>query len=494
MSSADRGKSIRVRTSRPFFDHLEARSMLNATPVTHVAVHKLIVNEYHKLIPHAQVAKTTHVSKPAHVVAKKPAHAVAKVATPAALGSGAVGLKNMPLAHQVLLPREIQHQAAGADLASPLPGVLTPPQVRLAYGINLLANQGAGTTIGIVDVFDDPNIASDLAAFSTQYGLPQMNGVGGNPTFTKVMQTGTPTSPNNGGSTDTSTETALDVEWAHAMAPLANIVLAEVKSFSYSDGAGGGLLPGVQALVATPGVTAISVSYGGGEFSGETAADSFFTTPFGANPNPVAITFSTGDNGFPSFPATSSSVLAVGGTGLYIASARGRYGFETAWGGLSGFGAGGGGVSTQYATPTFQSTNGVNFGHRSIPDVSAIADPLTSVTVYNSWDAGINNGSSWFGVGGTSLASPVVAGIVDLAQELRLNAGLKPLSSPQINARLYAAYNSAQYLTYFHDITVGNNNDVGGTAGFSAVTGYDRATGIGSPIGNSFVMLLAATP
>jgi hypothetical protein len=469
------------------------------------AAHKARVAKRAEAVQEARVARqalahktTKHGAKPDLLLTAQP--------TPIGLSTAQltpVRLSSLPVARQVLLPPEIEYKPAGSDAAIPISGVLTPAQVRTAYGINLLTNMGAGTTIGIVDVNDDPNIVGDVAAFSTEFGLPQMDGVGGDPTFTKVEQPGTTASPKNGSGSDTSTETALDVEWAHAMAPLANIILEEVSSFDYSDGNGGGLLPGVQALAGTPGVTAISVSYGGGEFSTETSFESFFTTPFGSNPNPVAIAFSTGDEGAPEFPATSPSVLAVGGTGLYLASARGRYGFETAWGNLSGSQAGGGGVSTQFTTPTFQSSNGVNFGNRSVPDVSAVADQLTTVSVYNSWDEAINRGSPWFGVAGTSVATPVVSGIVDLSQELRIDAGLTPLSSPQINARLYATYNSPNYLTYFHDITVGNNTQpfipasggipaVPGTPGFAATTGYDLATGIGSPVGNNFVMLLAA--
>ena len=102
-----------------------------------------------------------------------------------------------------------------------------------------------------------------------------------------------------------------------------------------------GLLPAVQTGTATPGVVATSVSYGGGEFNGETGAEPFFTTPTGANPTPVAIAFSTGDHGFPNFPAVSPSVLAVGGTSLFLQSARGAYGFETAWGDVNGGGGDG---------------------------------------------------------------------------------------------------------------------------------------------------------
>ena len=436
----------------------------------------------------ANAVRTQVALKTTSIVAKHPAaatHAVKVVAAPAHLSAKALKAHKV---HQDVIE-------VGPEATAPIPGLLAPAQVRAAYGISNLPNQGAGTTIGIVDVFNDPAIAGDIVKFSAQYGLPQLDGLNGHGTFTSLSQPGTPNSPSDGSNSDTSLETALDVEWAHSIAPLANIVLYQVASFSYLD-----LLNGVQFLVGRPGVTAVSVSYGGREFAGETAYESYFTTPFGSNPSPVAISFSTGDNGYPSFPATSPSVLAVGGTGLYVASTRGGYGFETAWGNvLANEGAGGGGVSSQYASPTFQSSNGVSFARRAIPDISAIADPLTAVSVINSWDS---PSSPWVGVGGTSLATPVVSAIVDLSQEIRIDSGLLPLSSPQINARLYAAYaNPAPYATYFHDVTVGKNTDLitdsfGQTvldyAGFNATTGYDLATGIGSPMGDALVACLAA--
>jgi subtilase family serine protease len=528
MTRVDLKKSSARRRPTPAFDRLEGRAMLTASTITHLALAPLFsqanhqmavaitdpssqgststhhVNGVHVLATEktAQVAKhtttTAHVVKPTHAVKKvvkpthvakkvvKPTHAVKKVVTPThavkkvVTPTHAVKVKasKVPLAHQ-------SAEWSGFDATSPVPGFLTPAQVRTAYGITSLPNQGQGTTIGIDAVFIDPAIKNDLATFSATYGLPQLDGLNGHGAFTSLAQAGTPNSPSDGSNNDTSGETAIDVEWAHSLAPLANIVLYQVKSFAYTD-----LLAGVQFLVGMPGVSTVSVSYGGSEFSGETSFQSFFTTPFGSNPSPVAIDFSTGDDSFPGFPATSPSVLAVGGTGLYIATTRGRYGFETAWGGVSGQGAGGGGVSTQYGAPTFQSANGVSFSGRAIPDISAVADILTSVSVLNSWDS---PSSPWTGFGGTSVATPIVSGMIDLAQETRINMGLLTLSSPQINAKLYAAYtNPTLYASLFHDITVGNNTEVGGTTGFSAVTGYDRATGLGSPIGNDLVAYLAS--
>ena len=159
---------------------------------------------------------------------------------------------------------------------------MTPTEIRQAYGFNAisfgstLAN-GAGTTIAIVDAYDDPNIAGDLHQFDQYFGLPD-------PTFTKVNQTGGGTLPAiNAG---WATEIALDVQWAHAVAPGARILLVEANSSSYSD-----LMTAVNYASHASGVVAVSMSWGGSEWSGETAYDSYFTTP--------GVTFlaSSGDTG-----------------------------------------------------------------------------------------------------------------------------------------------------------------------------------------------------
>ena len=210
---------------------------------------------------------------------------------------------------------------------------------------------------------------------------------------------------------------------------------------------------------------------------------------------------STGDSGVPSgFPAVSTNVVAVGGTALYIASARGAYSYESAWGGLTGGGAGSGGLSTVYAAPSYQSQNGVVYTKRATPDVSMVADTTTAVSVYDSYDSSVNNGSPWTAFGGTSVAAPIFAGVLTLAQEDRVDAGHAPLTSAQTLNLLYQAYNSSSYSTYFHDVTVGSNTykytSRGRTVtvtGYSAVAKYDLATGIGSPIANTLVPYLAAS-
>ena len=205
----------------------------------------------------------------------------------------------------------------------------TPAQISHAYGFdqlkplsNGLTPTGAGQTIAIVDAFDDPTIAADLQTFDAQFGLPD-------PTFTKVNQTGgtqyPPTDPN------WVIEIALDVEWAHAMASGANILLVEANSDQLSD-----LLTAVNYASSQPGVSVVSMSWGCSEFAQETQLDSYFTTPAGHQG--VSFVAATGDNAAPaSWPATSPNVVAVGGTALKTLDSTGTYRSETGW----NFGGGG---------------------------------------------------------------------------------------------------------------------------------------------------------
>jgi subtilase family serine protease len=371
--------------------------------------------------------------------------------------------------------------------------VYTPLQIRMAYGVTAIPNQGQGTTIAIVDAYSDPYITSDVALFSSDFGLPQMDGVGGDPTFKILTPTGQPTpTPATPGGWDV--EESLDVEYAHTIAPLANIDLVEAADTTtdYGDYLFGAEVDGYPFedgpyyAKNLPGVDVISDSWGGSEFNGETAYDVEFNQP--ASHNPVTFTFSTGDSAAPgAYPAYAPNVVAAGGTSLYTASARGAYGSETAWSEVrdrqspTGFEGGGGGVSKYESTPAFQSSNGVNYGARSIPDVSMDANPNTGVLVIDSDD----NAEDFLEVGGTSLASPMWAGVIDLADAKSIAGGGTALSTSTVQSTLYGTYNSPNYSTDFHDITTGNN-------GFAAGVGYDLATGIGSPQAANLVPVLAA--
>jgi subtilase family serine protease len=346
----------------------------------------------------------------------------------------------------------------------------TPAQVRTAYGVNSIAlpnivANGAGQTIAIVDAYDDPSLVdnsaagfanSDLARFDAQFGLLNP------PTFVKLNEYGSPsnlpgTDPAGAGNPQGNweVEEALDVEWAHAIAPGANIILIECNSDSSRD-----MYQGAITAAGLPGVSVVSMSWGASEFSGEQYFNGDFTTPHGHQG--VTFVAATGDLGSPGeYPAYSPNVVAVGGTSLNL-GANGSYKSETAWGDS------GGGISAFEPEPAYQ-TSVQNTGCRTTPDVSFDANPNTGVVVYDSY-----NGTStrpWEQIGGTSLAAPSFAGLVAIADQGRVAAGEGTLDGA--SQTLAAFYSLLQ--NDFNDITRGNNG------GFTAGVGYDEVTGLGSP-------------
>lgn len=346
--------------------------------------------------------------------------------------------------------------------ASTSPSGLTPSQMRQAYGMTniqfgSIVGDGTGQTIAIVDAYDDPTALSDLMAFDSYFGLANP------PSFTVVNQNGLSSPlPSPSGSTGWSIEESLDFEWAHVMAPQAKIVLFEANSTSFSD-----LFTAVSTAKAYAGVSVVSMSFGTtGDASGETAYDSTFLTPNGHQG--VTFVAATGDNGKPGgYPAYSPNVVAVGGTTLTL-NGSGGYGSESGWSGS------GGGVSTIETEPTFQ-TGVQSTGKRTIPDVAMDADPNSGVPVYDSYDFG--GSAPWAQYGGTSLATPLFAGIIAVTNQGRVHNGLGTLDgSTETLPALYKLPTSD-----YHDITTGNN-------GYQAGVGYDYVTGIGSPIpDNKFV-------
>ena len=244
----------------------------------------------------------------------------------------------------------------------------SPQQIDSAYGIGGISfsgvtGNGAGQTIAIVDAYNDPNIQSDLAAFDSHYGISAP------PSFT-VDNLGA-TTTNSGWAV----ETSLDVEWAHAIAPEANIVLVEAPSDSVS-----ALLNAVSSASELPGVSVVSMSWGTSEFYGEWADEGIFTTPAGhTNETFVAASGDSGAWSGPTFPSVSPNVLAVGGTTLTLGSGN-SYGSETGWtdstGGFSGLDN-----DFRYSLPipSYQVSTltaaGLDYGLRTTPDVSFNANP-----------------------------------------------------------------------------------------------------------------------
>jgi subtilase family serine protease len=345
-----------------------------------------------------------------------------------------------------------------------VPSIFTPAQIQQAYSFNQIRfatssgsviGTGAGQTIAIVDAYDDPRIMSDLVTFDRRFGIADP------PSFTVVKQSGTVA---NAG---WSSETALDVEWAHAMAPGARIVLGEARSDNLSD-----LVAEADTVADMPGVSVVSMSWSANEWSSEGSFDSNFTTPAGHQG--VTYIASSGDAGAPpSWPASSPNVLSVGGTTLYT-YANGSYENETGWS-LSG-----GGVSEYEAKPAYQSYVSTGSSMRTNPDVSFDANPGTGLYVYDSYDGG-----GWVEVGGTSAGTPQWAALVAIADQGRVLEGKTTLDGA--SQTLYAIYRMAQTSenTYFHDVSSGKN-------GYAAKAGYDDVTGNGSPVANMVVAGLVA--
>ena len=352
------------------------------------------------------------------------------------------------------------------EAGGPPSGAYTPAQLQKAYGFTSIAfgsvaGTGKGETIAIVDAYDDPNIQADLNTFDTQFGLPAT-------TVTRVNETGTTSYPASDSSGGWELEESLDVEWAHAMAPGASIMLVEATSASYSD-----LLTAVSYGASHANV--VSMSWGGGEFQGETQYDTYFVHAG------VAFVASSGDSGAPaSYPSASPNVLSVGGTALTL-------GAGNVWSSEVGWSGSGGGPSAYESQPSYQ--KGVvtqTSSARATPDVAYDASPSTGVAVYDSVPY---NGTTygWLEVGGTSAGAPQWSALLAIADQGRALSGQPALnsSSPQqVMNLLYAK--SAD----FHDITSGTST---GTPEYSAGPGYDYVTGMGSPLANLVVGSLVGT-
>lgn len=319
--------------------------------------------------------------------------------------------------------------------ASSSPVGLTPAQMKSAYNFSTSNTAGAGMTIAIVDAYNLPTAENDLNVFSAQFGLPACTTANG--CFTKVNQTGGTSYPryNSGWGL----EIALDIEWAHAIAPGAKILLVEAKTNSFAN-----LLKAEDYAAAH--ANYVSNSWGASEFSSEASYDSHFAH------SGVSFFVSAGDAGLPAeYPSSSPNVISVGGTTLSFNS-NGTLQSETGWS------AGGGGCSA-YETATsaqsgFSQYGQVNCGgKRGTPDVSLDANPSSGAAVYDS--SKYNGQTGWYQVGGTSLSSPMMA-------------GRSAVSGPLVNA----GYVYGNNIT-FRDITSGTN-------GAPCLTGYDLCSGRGS--------------
>ncbi|MCX6980618.1 MAG: S53 family peptidase [Verrucomicrobia bacterium] len=326
------------------------------------------------------------------------------------------------------------------------PGGYSVAQIRKAYGFDKLSAIGAGQTIAIVDAYGSTTLQNDLNNFCIAMGIPST-------TLGIYYPQGKPRTADSGWAL----ETALDVQWAHAIAPGAKIVVVIAKSASISN-----LLGAVDYAVKNLGAKQVSMSWGAAEFSGETSYDSHF------NKSGVSFFAASGDNGSGViWPAASPYVVAVGGTTLSL-DANG-IASEVAWSGS------GGGVSAYETKPTYQSGWQATT-KRTTPDVSYNANPSTGFPVYIS---NYNGSTGWITVGGTSAGAPQWAALQALVNSSRTSA---------LNGVLTAIYGVAgsAYSADFYDITVGNNG------GYTTTLSYDYVTGLGSPNAGVLVPSLIA--
>ncbi len=335
---------------------------------------------------------------------------------------------------------------------------LQPQQIRKAYGFDQIVNRGAGQIIGIIDSFDHPTIEQDLAVFNATFGLLPCTTDNG--CFRKVYADGKKPAAN----ALWALEIALDVEWAHAIAPEAQILLVEAGSDQLSS-----LLKAVDVAIRK-GATVISMSWGLGEIPNELIYDGHFVG------NDVSFFAASGDTGHGTmYPAASPYVTGVGGTTLSL-DKNGNYSGETAWSGS------GGGLSSLESEPLYQTTYPIpdNPLHkRGIPDVAFVGNPYTGVAVYDSIP--LQGASGWWEVGGTSVGAPHWAALFAIANSVRAAAGKPVLTGSQ--GVLYDA--SKADPASFNDITKGKNDNCGDLC--KAGPGYDYITGLGTPRAKSLI-------
>ncbi|MEU2622168.1 putative Ig domain-containing protein [Streptomyces sp. NPDC007157] len=340
---------------------------------------------------------------------------------------------------------DIKQQLASALAAAP--SGLSPSNLHSAY--NLPSTGGSGLTVAVVDAYNDPNAASDLATYRSTYGLSACTVANG--CFKQVSQTGSTTSlPTN--DSGWAGEEALDIDMVSAVCPNCNIILVEASSATDSD------LGTAENEAVALGAKFVSNSWGGSESSSQTSEDtSYFKHPG------VAITVSAGDEDYGAeYPATSQYVTAVGGTALSTSSST-RGWTESVWKTSSSEGTGSG-CSAYDAKPSWQTDTGCT--KRMESDVSAVADPATGVAVYDTY-----GGSGWAVYGGTSASSPIIAGVYALAGT--------PGSSD------YPAKYPYSHTGNLYDVTSGNNGSCSTSYFCTAGTGYDGPTGWGTPNGTA---------
>lgn len=371
----------------------------------------------------------------------------------------------------------------------------TPAQIRAAYQLPALptsaagltaaqaAQLGAGQTIYVVNAKHDPNIVAELAAFNAQFGLPACSSRTLSSSTSLPLAAASTTgcelviaySTSSGALTGTAptydsgwaTEIALDVQWAHATAPLARIVLIEAPDASVTS------LSSAVALANRMGTGVVSMSFGATEGNWTSSYDNVFSTAG------MSYLAATGDGGSAvSWPSVSTKVLAVGGTTLSYGGSGNRR--EVTWTST------GGGVSSYVAAPSYQSALISGLSKRAVADVAFNADPNSGQYV-----ASIPSGSTsvrWLSAGGTSLSTPQWAGLIAIANALRLASGKAVLGAPHGVLYGQVAAVPTAYAAAFADISSGTN---GSCSVCMAKAGYDTPTGWGTPNASALLNTLS---
>jgi subtilase family serine protease len=318
-----------------------------------------------------------------------------------------------------------------------------PPDIASAYQLD--TSLGSGQTIAIVDAFDNPKVESDLRAYRAAWGLPPCTTANG--CFRKVNQRGgsVPPEPDAGWGV----EIALDVQAVSSSCPRCKILLVEANNNTFE------AIGKSVNTAAGLGANVISNSYGGDEFNGILDMGAAYYTHPG-----IAQVASSGDFGFgpAQFPAVYGGVIGVGGTTLRPTSDGGWH--EKAWGGA------GSGCSAWVDKPAWQTDTHCRM--RTVADLSAVADPDTGLAVYDTFGLGPDNG--WIQVGGTSLSSPLIAGMIGLAGN---------------SSKLDDAGHIYAHVGGLSDVRGGSNGFCGNDYLCTGKKGYDGPTGLGSPRGVS---------
>jgi hypothetical protein len=377
---------------------------------------------------------------------------------------------------QLLAPGIEQLEDRQLLSGSPSASAFNPAEIRGYYGFNNITffltetivfsgrtlhlqipipGDGTGQTIAIIAKYENPQIQNDVDVFDQQYGLPALS--------VTVDKLATVPGPDPKGNWEK--EEAIDVEWAHAIAPGANIVVINYGP-SLAD-----LLGAVSFAKNIPGVSVVSMSLSGTEFSGETADDSYFTNPSNHGGVNVSFVAGSGDDKYApgaEWPGVSPNVLAVGGTNL-VPSGNGYS--EISWQYSTG------GISLYESEPDYQ-LNVQQSGFRSTPDVAYNA---VNYNYYDSYSSHTVVAADWSVTGGTSFGAPQWAALIAIANQGRVLEGKPTLGDTSATSVPSAIY-SLPY-TDFNDILSGPSNQ----DGFAPEPGYDEVTGRGSPIADLLV-------